>query len=172
MTVIKFALAALAILLASPAIAQPSDVYLGLRSMAFEASAEDIGLTNESPYGLIVDWHVGSGVATIVTYATGDASLYLETGGGIIGGYAHERVREAALNAVREGGGLTGLEPASGAPGLPTQEGQVTITVLRPEGAWTLRVREDDLWDAGHPAHAVWMSTQAVITELRQVAGS
>lgn len=169
---IRHALAALAVLFTAPAAAQPSPVYLDLRSMAFEASAQDIGLTTESPYGLIVDWHVGSGVATIVAYATGDASLYLETGGGIIGGFAHERVREAAMAAVREGGDLTGLEPSTGAPGLPTQEGQVAITVLRPEGAWTLLVREEDLWNPGHPAHQVWMSTQAVITELRQIAGS
>ena len=168
---IKHALAALAVLLGSPALAQPSDVYLGLRSMAFEASAEEMGLATEPAYGLIVDWHVGSGVATVVSYATGDASLYLESGGGIIGGHAHEAVREAAVSAVRDGSAVVGLQPLTGQPALPTHEGQVTFTVLRPDGAWTLRVTEDDLMNPDHPAFQVWMSTQAVISALRQVSG-
>lgn len=139
--------------------------------MAFEATAEELGLATAEPYGLIVDWHVGSGVATVVSYGTGDASLYLESGGGIIGGHAHEPVRQAAIRAVRFGGALSGLQPVTGEPSLPTREGQINFTVLRPDGAWTLRVTEDDLMNRAHPAFQVWSSTQAVITALRQISG-
>jgi len=168
---IRCLIAAMAVMLAAPAMAQPSQMYLDLRAMAFEASPQDIGLTTDEPYGLIVDWNVGAGVVTIVSFATGDASLYLDTGGGVIGGFAHERVRQAAQNAVHEGSGLTGLEPASRPPSLPMQEGEVTFTVLRPEGAWTMRAREDDLENPSHPAYQAWVAIHAVISELRRVAG-
>jgi len=43
-----------------------------------------------------MDWDVGGGIATLSSYATGDASMYLSSGGGMIGGGQHEKVSTAA----------------------------------------------------------------------------
>jgi hypothetical protein len=76
--------------------------YDDLRHQALHATAERIGVTDGTePYGVVMDWCVKRGTATLVSYASGDASIYLQGGGGVIGGYAHEKVRAAAKSLVR-----------------------------------------------------------------------
>ncbi|NTV41414.1 MAG: hypothetical protein HGA61_04035 [Candidatus Moranbacteria bacterium] len=45
-------------------------------------------------------WKVSGAIATIVSYQTGDASLYLSSGGGVIGGGQHQNVNSAAKQFV------------------------------------------------------------------------
>jgi hypothetical protein len=75
-----------------------------LRNMAFSVTPEQLGLPAESDktqvYGIIMDWGIDDGIATIVSYQTGDASLYLSSGGGVIGGGQHKNVNIAAKQFV------------------------------------------------------------------------
>ncbi|MCU0431938.1 MAG: hypothetical protein MUC87_00630 [Bacteroidia bacterium] len=75
-----------------------------LRNMAFSATPEQLGLTLPADkiivYGVIMDWDMGGFTATTVSYCTGDASLYLSSGGGVIGGGQHESVSTAAKQFV------------------------------------------------------------------------
>ncbi len=43
-------------------------------------------------YGLVMDWNMGDAIVTVISFKTGDASVYLTTGQAFIGGYAHETV--------------------------------------------------------------------------------
>ena len=74
--------------------------YNGLRDMAFGITAEQIGIQLPADqtkiYGVIMDWDLGEGTATLVSFLSGDASLYLSSGGGVIGGSGHENVKQAA----------------------------------------------------------------------------
>lgn len=76
----------------------------GLRNIAFSATPEQLGLSLPSDktivYGIVMDWEMGGATATIVSYQTGDASLYLSSGGGVIGGGKHENVSGAAKQFV------------------------------------------------------------------------
>jgi hypothetical protein len=76
----------------------------GLRNMAFTATPEQLGLSlpidKTVVYGIVMDWEMGGAVATIVSYQTGDASLYLSSGGGVIGGGQHQNVNTAAKQFV------------------------------------------------------------------------
>lgn len=80
------------------------NAFEGLRNMAFSATPEQLGLSlpNEKTivYGVIMDWEMGGATATTVSYQTGDASLYLSTGGGVIGGGQHQNVNSAAKQFV------------------------------------------------------------------------
>jgi hypothetical protein len=49
-----------------------------------------------------MDWAVTNGVATIVAFQTGDASMYLSGGQIYIGGFAHANVKNAGLAFVKE----------------------------------------------------------------------
>jgi hypothetical protein len=66
------------------------NAFEGLRNMAFTATPEQLGLSLPADktvvYGVIMDWEMGGATATTVSYQTGDASLYLSSGGGVIGG--------------------------------------------------------------------------------------
>jgi hypothetical protein len=78
--------------------------YDGLRQMAFGVSTEQLGLTDLKAgdiYGVIMDWDLGEGIMTLITYKTGDASMYLSTGGGVIGGGQHENVNKASKQFVK-----------------------------------------------------------------------
>jgi hypothetical protein len=76
----------------------------GLRNMAFTATPEQLGLSLPTDktivYGIIMDWGMNGAVATTISYQTGDASLYLSSGGGVIGGGQHQNVNNAAKQFV------------------------------------------------------------------------
>lgn len=90
---------------AKPKIHQTKkNTYEDLRNMAFSATPEQLGLSlpkdNTVVYGIIMDWEMGGATATTVAYQTGDASLYLSSGGGVIGGGQHQNVNNAAKQFV------------------------------------------------------------------------
>jgi len=78
--------------------------FEGLRNLAFTATPEQLGLSlpidKTIVYGIVMDWGMSSGIATTVSYQTGDASLYFSSGGGVIGGGQHENVNIAARKFV------------------------------------------------------------------------
>lgn len=79
--------------------------FSDLRNMAFHVTAEQLGLENindNEVYGVIMDWDLGEGIMTLITYQTGDASMYLSTGGGVIGGGQHENVNTATKRFVEQ----------------------------------------------------------------------
>jgi hypothetical protein len=75
--------------------------YNELRNLAFSATEEQIGIQFPSEqtkiYGIVMDWDLGEGTATLVTFLSGDASLYLSSGGGVIGGGGHENVKQSVI---------------------------------------------------------------------------
>ncbi len=83
------------------------NAFDGLRNMAFSATPEQLNLSLPIDkiivYGIVMDWGMSGATATIVSYQTGDASLYLSSGGGVIGGGQHENVNSAAKRFVSLG---------------------------------------------------------------------
>jgi len=77
-----------------------SNTYNDLRGMAFRVTPEQLQLPfpldKTIVYGVIMDWGIDTATATIVSYRTGDASVYVSSGGGIIGGGQHKAVNHAA----------------------------------------------------------------------------
>src|SRR5665647_220384 len=78
--------------------------YSDLRQLAFNATAEQTQLTTSTDpnkvYGIIMDWDLGEGIATLVSFEDGEASMYLSTGGGIIGGGGHDNVKKAVSDYI------------------------------------------------------------------------
>ena len=83
------------------------NAFLDLRSMAFSVTPEQLKLSLPADktlvYGIVIDWEMNGATATIVSYQTGDASLYLSSGGGVIGGGQHENVSNASKHFVTFG---------------------------------------------------------------------
>jgi hypothetical protein len=79
--------------------------YEDLRNQALNMDYKTIGVQipfdGEEPFGVVMDWYVGNGVATLVAYATGDASLYFSGGAAMIGGISIPAVKELAQQYVR-----------------------------------------------------------------------
>lgn len=74
------------------------------RQMVLGTRARELGLSSspEFPrvFGVVMDWPLGDVTATIVSLADGTASLYTTSTFGIIGGQAHEPVRQAGKRFI------------------------------------------------------------------------
>jgi hypothetical protein len=58
------------------------------------------GIQVDSVYGIVIDYPVKNGTGTLASYITGECSLYMSNGSGIINGEKHESVRKAAMELV------------------------------------------------------------------------
>lgn len=81
-----------------------NNTFEELRNQAFAVTFEQLGLSLPKDktvvYGVVMDWEMDGATATTVAYQTGDASLYLSSGGGVIGGGQHQNVNSAAKEFV------------------------------------------------------------------------
>jgi hypothetical protein len=66
------------------------EVYLGLRNLMLQGSRAKFGIPAFSkptqPYGVLMDWGIPAGSAPVVALADGTTSVYLSSGGGLLGG--------------------------------------------------------------------------------------
>jgi hypothetical protein len=82
----------------------PDNRFLDLRNMALNVTPEQLQLSlpadQTKVFGVIMDWDLGDATMTLIAYQTGDASMYLSSGGGVIGGGQHENVSKASKEFV------------------------------------------------------------------------
>jgi hypothetical protein len=85
-----------------PSAADP--MYTEMRNSALSYSARDLGVTprpgETQVYGVVMDIDINGSTATVISYVSGDASLYLSNGGGTIGGIGRPPVAAAARALV------------------------------------------------------------------------
>jgi hypothetical protein len=88
----------------------PANMMRELRLGALKKKAPEFGLPpsldNGAVYCVVVDWPVDDQIVSVVSLSDGNASLYTTSTFGIIGGFAHERVRAAAIRLVEAGDAL------------------------------------------------------------------
>lgn len=161
-----------ALVCATPGYAQSSpgsETYLEMREAALAMRPEDIGLTDleaAEVYGVVVDIDLDGTTVTIIAFATGDASLYFSSGGGVIGGIEHASVRTAAQALVdTTSRSIDHFSPTSRQP-LPGA-GEVRIYALRPDGLLAADGQVDVMVLGGHELSKVFFAANDVITALR-----
>ena len=119
-------------------------------------------------WGALVETGYPRGTATLVTLADGTTSLYLSTGGGIIGGGFHEAVASATRTFLTElERHLPVLRPDPDAA-LPAV-GRVIIRALTYTGRMSAEASEDDLGYGRHQLSPVFYAAHRVVTELRLI---
>jgi hypothetical protein len=148
----------------------PGAVMAGLRSQALTVSAKDLGLSQSTsePFAVIMDIGYPQAVVTVVSFATGDASIYFSTGGGVLGGVGHESVRKAALAFVHESSHLTSkMQPAANFP--YAAPGAVRFYVRTNAGTLVSEAPEKELATGKHELSPLYIAGQDVITQLRLI---
>ena len=156
--------------MAAKTSSDPKDVYIGLRNLMLQGSRSKFGLGATSkptePWGVVMDWGMEKGTATVIAMSDGSASVYLSSGGGFIGGKDQEPIRQAAQRSVDTARSVQ-LPPESTTDyPLPEQHG-VFFYFLTDAGVFTLRTSEKDVQSPGHPLRQLGNAMQAVITEYR-----
>lgn len=78
----------------------PHEIFLGLRGQLLEVDPAElqVGPSVSLPrvWAVLMEMGLDTGTASLVVVADGTTSLYLSTGGGVIGAGEHESVRHAA----------------------------------------------------------------------------
>jgi hypothetical protein len=146
--------------------------YMGLRDRAFETTREMLGSSAPGkPWGVIMETGFPEGSFTVVALADGNASVYFSSGGGMIGGFSHGDIREAAMACVRMAAALeTELAPATDRR-LPTPE-ETIFYVLTDAGVLTAHAPEDDLGEKRHPLWPMFHAAHGVIAGYRMIEES
>jgi hypothetical protein len=148
----------------------PNDIYLGLRNQMLQSSRATLGLPNSSdptePWAVLMDWKIQNGSVTVVAISDGNASVYLSSGGGFIGGFSHESIRKAAQLAVHIASEVQPqLHATTNYPLPPPKE--VTFYVLTDSGVLTASAPEEDLKSGRSPLSKLANAAQEVITQYR-----
>jgi hypothetical protein len=150
----------------------PEVVYAKLRRRAFETTPETLGVANDlglgDPYVVLMEMGMPGTVVTLACFADGDAGVYYQTGGGMIGGRAHETVRQAAKGFIAQLKPLVvGMEKMADPP-LPNP-GRVRFTALTPEGCFTAETDREALGEPGNALSPLFYSGQEVVSQMRKV---
>jgi hypothetical protein len=115
---------------------------------------------------VVIDWGLSGGVATIVCYCDGSVSLYLSSGGGVIGAGDHEAVRKAARRVFEEIAKVKDkLAPVKSVE-LPAHN-QMRFTLATSNG-FLSRLENAETLQSGRATFAALAdATQSVLTEIR-----
>jgi hypothetical protein len=122
--------------------------------------------TPTEPWGVLMDWGVRNGTATVVASSDGSASVYFSSGGGYIGGKGQEPIRAAAQKAVEIARTVKLPERPTAIYPLPETHG-VFFYFLTDAGVFIFRTSEQELNSPAHPLRKIGDAMQGVITEYR-----
>jgi len=146
-----------------------TDAYHALRSQALTIDLAEIGAPPGTViFGLLMDTTYSNGTATLAAFGDGTVSLYLSTGGGILGSGRHEAVAVAALRLLVVAERYLAAFAPSDADELPP-EGWTRITVRTAQGRLSVTAPEADFGYGRELASPVFEAAHEVISELRQL---
>jgi len=120
-------------------------------------------------YGVIMDWGMPDAIATIVSYQTGDASLYLSSGGGVIGGGKHENVSVAAKELVKLGQKFLNDAVKTETTTLPKTD-SINFYLLTNKGVYVGIEEFKNLESRSSKWVALFDEANKVLTELRKTS--
>jgi hypothetical protein len=148
-------------------------IYKELRKKALETTRSRLalpeGFPEDAPHGLLMEMAMpGSSVVTLACFATGDASVYYRTGGGMVGGIGHENVRNIAREFVDQARTvLPRMIQPNGYP-LPGND-RIRFYALTAKGPYTVEADRETLADPESDLAPLYYTGQEVVSQMRQV---
>jgi len=147
--------------------------YQDLRNLAFGATMEQVGVKfiadQTKIYGVIMDWDLGEGTATLVAFLSGDASLYLSSGGGVIGGRGHDNVKQAATAFINKAEKYLSKTVKTDSTPLPGKDG-VKFYFLTNKGKFVGQEEVKNFENNSSQWLDLFEEENKLITEIRLVA--
>ena len=148
----------------------PENPYPGFRKGAFTITPQQLELTlpedKTSVFGVLLDVGMEGAIMTLVAYATGDASMYLSTGGGVIGGGLHKTVNDAAKNYLKKAQTYFVAAETTDATDTP-QLNEVFFYFLTNKGVYRGKDQMDNILKRFSAWTALFEEANKVVTELR-----
>jgi hypothetical protein len=139
--------------------------YAMMRRHALEMRVP--GARRDVVQSVLMDWHVDRGTVTVLAAADGTASLYLSSGGGLIGGgQRYTEIRDAALHAVSLATSHQSQFEMTEMTALPAL-GDVTFYMITADGVRVAVASEARLRAGADPLAALGGAMQRIVTEYR-----
>lgn len=150
----------------------PEAVFMRLRKKALDKVPGNFVLGGEDePYGALMEMVISDSAVTLACFADGDAGLYYQSGGGMVGGGAHENVRKAAKDFLGLAEKAVPRMIKTANHPLPAP-GRVRFYVLTPKGTLTTETDREALGEeTRNELSALFYSGQEVVAQMRQVQG-
>ena len=144
----------------------PAEIAAHLRRQALDMPPFDASASADKPYGFITEFRQRETVVTAAAFATGDASLYFSTGGGIIGLVGKPEVAALARSTVEAVVPLvTQLERSDATD--PPGSGDFCFYVLTPGGRHTCRINAGGTAQRDGPEVKLIRLSGALLTKIR-----
>ena len=147
--------------------------YSGIRNMAFSVTSEQLGLNGiekDQVFGIISEMDMDGATATVVTFATGDTSLYLSSGGGIIGAGQHESVQKVVKKYVESGQKYLNKGIKIEKAELP-KSGMTHFNFLTDNGIYSIEKHTTELESGKSEFSNLFVELNEVIAQIRMKSG-
>ena len=120
-------------------------------------------------YGVVMEWDIGEGIATLVAFLSGDANLYLSSGGGIIGGSGLDNVKQAAAAFIKKAEEYLNKTNKTDSTPLPGKDG-VRFYFLTNKGKFAGKEEVKNSDNNSSPWMDLFEEENKLITEIRMVS--
>ena len=145
--------------------------YVALRTQAMQVTPEQLDLQlddDNAVFGIVMDWNMRNAIVTVVSFSTGDASVYISTGQAFIGGAAHETVISAAKDFVKEA--TNHIANATKTDSIePTLHAKVDFYFLTPSGKYYLEDYSSEIENGTSDLSDLFAAGNDVITAYRLI---
>jgi hypothetical protein len=154
---------------AAPAKPDTEGMFRGLRDIALSFVPTEVA--PGEVYGVVVDWGYAPGVIiTTAALSDGTVSMYMSTGGGILGGGEHAPVRAAGATLIAEA--TRAADRAGDARTDLPKLGEVFIHLLSDRGVRTIVESWPPSVSPASDRARLLIAWQETISEVGKVSGS
>lgn len=147
--------------------------YEGMRNLALNmvpgAIVANVPQNEVYVYSVLMDWNMGQDMVTLVTQVTGEANLYVKSGGGIIGAGKYPGVSTAAQAFTAAAGQYLTLAVKSGSVPLP-QANCVQFCLLTNNGKYVAVELMQNIENKTSGWTSLFAEASSVIGKMREAA--
>lgn len=123
-------------------------------------------IQSEKVFGMVMDYPVKNGTATLVSYITGETSLYVSNGSGVINGHRHTHIHDQAIRLVESSASQLPLMLATSRYPMPVA-GSVRFYLLTTEGVHTAEVLMSDVEQGASSFTGLFNEANELIRDLQ-----
>lgn len=143
--------------------------YMDMRNMAYSLKVAEFGIedmADDEIYGIISEMDMGGNTASVVTFISGDTSLYLSSGSAFIGAGQHEDVQKVVKDYVKYGQSLLPGARKIKKAELP-ESGMVNFNFLSKNGLYSIIEKISELESGSSEYSKLFIELNKVIAAIR-----
>ena len=149
------------------------NMFSKMRTMCLGVKPEQLGLQLSQKetviFGVVMDWGMDNATASLCSFQTGDASLYLSSGGGIIGGGQHESVKKAAIEFISKSQTYLANAEATKSTDLPSDK-EIFFYLLTNKGTFLTKDKMSNIESKKSQLTNLFDEANKVLTQLRLIS--